>query len=89
MKPSEVVEALASGRVDEVRASFDKGCAKAISAREIQRVWASAVEQLGEYVAAGDPIVLHDVPLSFSLGTEHLQLAYRGDKVTGLVLKFG
>lgn len=89
MKPNEILDALVSGRVEEVRAIFDERCAEAISAHELQRVWASAVEELGDYIAATDPIVLHDIPLTFSRGRAHLQLAYRGERVTGMVLKPG
>jgi hypothetical protein len=47
------------------------------------------LDQLGSLVSAGDAVVLHDVPLSFSDGQAHLQVTYSSGAISGLVLRPG
>ena len=89
MEANAVVQALAAGRPEEVKGALSEEFAQELPDGELTRIWQEAIRQLGEFVAAGEPLRLYDVPLSFAGGDAHLQLAYKGVNITGLMLRPG
>ena len=89
MQVNEVVEALTSGRMDDVRNGFSGSFKKQLSAKDLATVWSKAVEQFGPFVAAEEAAVLYDIPLHFERGRGHLQVAYRNGEIAGMVLRPG
>jgi hypothetical protein len=86
---NEVVEALTSGRMDDIREGFSGSFKKQVSAKDLAKLWSKAVEQLGPFVAADEAVVLYDIPLRFEWGGGHLQVAYRNEEIAGMVLRPG
>ena len=89
MTPAEVLAALQSGDVDAIAAHGDVTFREHVSPEDMRSTWTEASAQWGELVDAGAEVLLHDVPLRFTRGEAHLQVAYRGDRIVGLVLKPG
>lgn len=89
MEPKEVVNALMTGRYDEIHDAGDAGFRRAIPAKEIQRVWQATTDQFGEPTAVNDGVVLHDLGLTFANGEAHVQVAYRDGKIAGMVIRPG
>ena len=89
MTPDEVLEALRTGDVDAVRAAANDDFCVDVSADEMTQVWSAATDDWGSLVTSGEAVVLHDLPLTFSRGEGHLQIAYTGGKISGLVLRPG
>jgi hypothetical protein len=86
---NEVVEALTSGRIDDVREGFSGSFKKKGSAKDLAKVWSEAVKQFGAFVGADEAVVLYDIPLRFERGGGHLQVAYRSGEIVGMVLRPG
>lgn len=89
MTPAQVLDALRSGNTDIISAQGDEDFRSAVSPDQMRQVWTEATARLGNLVDTGDALVLHDVPLQFTGGEAHLQVCYRGDRITGLVLAPG
>jgi hypothetical protein len=89
MTPDEVVHALHSGDTEAVRAAANDDFRDDVSAHQLTQVWTAVSDQLGSLVSAGEAVVLHDIPLTFSSGQAHLQVTYDGDAISGLVLRPG
>ena len=89
MEAQQVIEAIASGRVEELHRAFTRSLADEVSPRGITSVWRDAVAQLGSFLGDEEPVVLYDLPLRFERGHAHLQIVYRCGEIAGLVLKPG
>ena len=89
MEPNDVVNALMTGRYDEIHAAGDAGFRRAVPTDEIQRVWLAMTTQLGQPTGVRGGVVLHDLGLSFANGEGHVQIAYRDGQIAGLVLRPG
>ena len=89
MEPKAVVNALMTGRYDEIGQAADANFRRAIPAAEIQRVWQSLTSSFGQPSGVTEGVVVHDIGLNFPNGEAHLQIAYRDGVITGLVLKPG
>jgi hypothetical protein len=89
MMPTQVLDALRSGNTDTISAQGDEYFRSAVSPDQMRQVWKEATARLGNLVDTGDALVLHDVPLQFTGGEAHLQVSYRGDRITGLILMPG
>ena len=61
----------------------------ALDEKAIRTTWSALTEKLGELQEVGEPVTVHDVPLTLERGAAHLQVAYRGDTIAGLVLREG
>lgn len=89
MTPDAVLDALRSGDTEAIRTAANDDFRNNVSADQMTQVWATALDQLGSLVTAGDAVVLYDVPLSFSAGDGHLQITYDNGTISGLVLRPG
>jgi hypothetical protein len=89
MEPKEVVNALLTGRYDEIHDAGDAGFRRAVPAREIRKVWQATTSQFGEPTSVNDGVVLHDLGLTFADAEAHVQVAYREGKIAGLVIRHG
>ena len=90
LTPQEVVDRLVVGQFGDVVAEFGAHMATEFTEDDLASVWQDAVKRFGGFVAEGDgSVVLHDLDLGFQRGTAHLQLAYRGGRIVGLVIKPG
>ena len=89
MTPEEVVRALVANDIGAIQAAATPGFRERISAGEMARVLAEARASHGGLQSAGEPLVVYDLPLEFERGTAHLQIAYEGTAIAGLVIKPG
>ncbi|MBV8927903.1 MAG: hypothetical protein JO152_02095 [Mycobacteriaceae bacterium] len=90
MEPTEVVNALMTGRYDEISDAADAHFRRSIPTSEIKRVWEATTARFGgQPVGIKADVVLHDLGLSFANGEAHVQIAYRDGKIAGLVLRPG
>src|SRR5438094_5619887 len=72
VEAQQVIEAIASGRVEELHRAFTRSLADEVSPRGITSVWRDAVAQLGSFLGDEEPVVLYDLPLRFERGHAHL-----------------
>ena len=89
MEPKEVVNALLTGRYDEISDAADANFRHKVPTAEIQRVWQATIARFGEPTGVLDGVVLHDLGLTFANGEAHVQVAYRDGKIAGLVVRPG
>lgn len=89
MEPKEVINALLTGRYEEIHEAGDAGFRGAVPTRKIQEVWQATTSKFGEPTGVTDGVVLHDLGLTFADGQAHVQIAYREDKIAGLVIRPG
>jgi hypothetical protein len=89
MEPKEVVNALMTGRYDEISGAADANFRRKVSAAEIQKVWQATTATFGEPTGIQAGVVLHDLGLTFANGEAHVQIAYRDGKISGLVVRPG
>jgi len=89
VEPKEVINALLTGRYDEIHDAGADGFRRAIPASEIQKVWQATTSRFGEPTRVSDGVVLHDLGLTFANGEAHVQIAYRDGKITGMVIRPG
>jgi hypothetical protein len=87
--PAEVLAALQEGDVAVIRDAADDIFRTQITESQIHDVWTSATEDLGPLSNVGSATVIHEIPLTFERGEGHLQVAYRDDRIAGLVLRPG
>jgi hypothetical protein len=87
--PSEVIQAVLNGDVNAIRAAATPGFRDHVAAQEMTEVLTALSDAFGSFASAGRPLVLHDVPLNFERGQAHLQVAYEGDAIAGLVIRKG
>jgi hypothetical protein len=85
----EVLEGLIAGNVEAISERGDATFRSTVTAQEMRDVWQQATAQWGQCTGAGEGVLLHDFPLTFERGDAHLQVAYRGEQIVGLVLKPG
>jgi len=89
MEPNDVVNALLTGRYADISNAADAGFRRAVPTQEIQRVWQATTDMFGQPKGVQAGVVLYDLGLTFANGEAHVQIAYRDDKIGGLVLRPG
>lgn len=89
MTPTEVLDALIAGNVDSINEQGDPSFRSSITPQQMRDVWQRAISDWGQCQGAGDGVIVYDLPLTFERGDAHLQVAYRGEQIVGLVLKPG
>jgi hypothetical protein len=89
MTPDEILDALQTSDWERVRAGATEGFRLHIPADEIAKVWTELEADVGAVVSVGPNRVLHDLWLHCERGDAHLQAAYEGDILTGLMLLGG
>lgn len=86
MTPNEILAALQSGAFDSIAEHGDESFRADVSPEQMRDAWLDAGSRWGEMLAADAAVLLHDVPLRFQRGEAHLQVAYRDDRIVGLIL---
>lgn len=89
MEPDDVVNALMTGRYDEIHDAGDAGFRRAVPTADIQQVWQAMTTAMGQPAGVDEGVVVHDVGLTCPNGQAHVQIAYRDGKIAGLVVKPG
>jgi len=89
MTPTQVLEALTAGNEGAISGSGDGAFRSNVSPQQLREVWGEATARWGDFTGAGEAVLLHDLPLTFARGDAHLQIAYRGEDIVGLVLRPG
>ena len=86
MTPNEILAALQSGAFDSIAEHGDESFRANVSPEQMRDAWLDACSRWGEMVAADAAVLLHDVPLRFQRDEAHMQVAYRDDRIVGLML---
>ena len=89
MEPREVVNALMTGRYDEISSAADANFRQKIPTAKIREVWQATTATFGEPTGFQAGVVLHDLGLTFANGEAHVQIAYRDGKISGVVVRPG
>jgi hypothetical protein len=89
MTPTQVLDALRSGNTDAITEQGDEDFRSNVSSEQMRQVWNEATARWGDLVTTDEAVVVQDMPLKFTGGEAHLQVAYRAGRVAGLILKPG
>lgn len=88
MTPTQIVDALQSGAFEDVASAATPSFRPQLR-EQLPSVWRSLVDRCGPVDLAPEQAYPHDLALVGPHGSAHLQVAYRGDVISGLILRPG
>lgn len=89
MTPREVIAAIFDDDVEAILRAATPGFREHMSAAEMRRVLQSVPFVHERPDVMGSTMVLHDIGFQLDAGTVHVQIAYDGEFIAGLVVRLG